>query len=152
MITTSNRVFTVKVYDTTVEKKTTGNLLIMMTEVLDILKHEWGVTPIAFTTDASGESRKAQRLLRSERDNLVTPDCYAHQINLIVGDYFKTNGIAFLRYASEANDLITWLRSKTCPYWTNQSRTCVPWPKCPFRHSACSNPLDSLLPCIPPSP
>jgi hypothetical protein len=35
------------------------------------------------------------------------------QINLIVGDYFKTNGVAFLHYASEANDLITWLRSKT---------------------------------------
>jgi len=63
-----------------VEKKTAENLLIMMTEVLDILKHEWGVTPIAFTTDASGESRKARRLLRAKRDELVTPDCYAHQV------------------------------------------------------------------------
>ncbi|KAI9457355.1 ribonuclease H-like domain-containing protein [Lactarius psammicola] len=113
MITTSDKVYMVKVYDTTVEKKTADNLLVMMTEVLDVLKYEWGVTPIAFTTDASGESQKARRLLRAKRDELVTPDCYAHQINLIVGDYFKTNGIAFLHYASEANDLITWLRSKT---------------------------------------
>jgi hypothetical protein len=39
-----------------VEKKTAENLLVMMTEVLDILKCDWGVIPIAFTTDASGES------------------------------------------------------------------------------------------------
>jgi hypothetical protein len=66
-----------------VEKKTAENLLVMMTEVLDILKCDWGVIPIAFTTDASGESRKARRLLRAMQDDLITPDCYAHQVIIL---------------------------------------------------------------------
>ncbi|KAF9037773.1 ribonuclease H-like domain-containing protein [Panaeolus papilionaceus] len=113
MATTATKVYTVKVYDTTIERKTAENLLVQMREVLKTLERDWEVKATAFTSDASGESRKARRLLREERPDLVTPDCYAHQINLIVGDYFKTNEVDFLRYATKANELITWIRSKT---------------------------------------
>ncbi|KAJ3497528.1 hypothetical protein NLJ89_g10338 [Agrocybe chaxingu] len=113
MISTKRQIFTVQVNDTTTERKTAEKLLDQMLEVLDKLDKEWKVRVIAFTTDASGESRKARRLLRERRPDLVTPDCYAHQVNLIVGDYFKANDTAFLVAASQANELITWLRSKT---------------------------------------
>lgn len=58
---------------------------------------------------------------------MVVLPCYAHQVisilrilsmltyfkqNLIVGDYFKATGAAFLSVATLANDLISWLRSK----------------------------------------
>ena len=34
------------------------------------------------------------------------------QINLIVGDYFRTKDADFLKYSTKANELISWLRSK----------------------------------------
>ncbi|KAF9041599.1 ribonuclease H-like domain-containing protein [Panaeolus papilionaceus] len=76
MATTATKVYTVKVYDTTIERKTAENLLVQMREVLKTLERDW-------------------------------------EINLIVGDYFKTNEVDFLRYATKANELITWIRSKT---------------------------------------
>ena len=62
------------------ERKTAENLLKLMHEVIDVVEKEWGIEIIAFTTDASGESRKARRLLSQEKPHIVTPDCYAHQV------------------------------------------------------------------------
>ncbi|KAI9442952.1 ribonuclease H-like domain-containing protein [Lactarius indigo] len=67
-----------------------------MVEVLERLQSEWKVTVVAFTTDASGESRKARKLLL---------------VNLIVGDYFKAESI-YVKHSKMASDLISWLRSK----------------------------------------
>ncbi|KAF9782369.1 hypothetical protein BJ322DRAFT_1009694 [Thelephora terrestris] len=39
-------------------------------------------------------------------------DCYAHQVNLVVGDYFKSQA-SVLDSADNATELISWLRSKT---------------------------------------
>lgn len=72
------------VKDTTTERKTAEHLLSQMLEVLQLLRTEWGVTVIAFTTDASGESRKARRLLQAQQPSLVTPDCYAHQVRTFI--------------------------------------------------------------------
>ncbi|KAF9026386.1 hypothetical protein BDZ89DRAFT_1040034 [Hymenopellis radicata] len=58
-----------------------------------------------------GESRKARRMLVRLRP--WTPDCYAHQITLIVGDYLKFLPPMRKRYTQWATALITWLRSKT---------------------------------------
>ncbi|KAF4622376.1 hypothetical protein D9613_009287 [Agrocybe pediades] len=113
MASAAKQLYTVRVNDTTIERKTAENLLVQMEDVILHLESDWRAKVIAFTTDASGESKKARSLLQKKCPRLVTPDCYAHQINLIVGDYFKTKGTEFLTYAQQANELITWLRSKT---------------------------------------
>lgn len=69
-----------QVNDTTTSRKTTEKLLVLMKQVIEVLECDWGANVIAFTTDASGESRKAHKLLRVERPWLVTPDCWAHQV------------------------------------------------------------------------
>jgi hypothetical protein len=53
-----------------------------MKEVLDILEKDWRVRVIAFTSDASGESRRARLDLQTTSPNLVVPDCYAHQVRI----------------------------------------------------------------------
>ncbi|KZT31206.1 hypothetical protein SISSUDRAFT_970170, partial [Sistotremastrum suecicum HHB10207 ss-3] len=119
MVTGDNRLQTVKLYDTSNERHTAENLLAQMQEVVEILRKDWHVTVIAVTSDASGESKKARQMLGRLRPDLAVPDCYAHQarlesltdINLIVGDYFKTV-TTFLKHANSANELISWLRSK----------------------------------------
>ncbi|KAG2030206.1 hypothetical protein BDR03DRAFT_1017378 [Suillus americanus] len=74
--------------------------------------------------DASGNSHNAEELLKQNIESinqvesewgflhLVTPDCLAHQFNLIVGDLFKAKD-DYGQYGDLAQDLITWLHSKT---------------------------------------
>lgn len=75
------QVYTIKVFDTTTQRKTADRLLDQMHEVLEIVRVKWDAVAVAFTTDASGEAKKARRLLGQERPNLVTPDCYTHQVS-----------------------------------------------------------------------
>ncbi|EIW73832.1 hypothetical protein CONPUDRAFT_21809, partial [Coniophora puteana RWD-64-598 SS2] len=92
MVTVNNQVHTVQVDDVSAERKTADNLLDRLQKVIDTLNNEWKSPVIAVVTDASGESRKARRLLGERHPELMVLDCYAHQL---------------------ADDLISWLRSKT---------------------------------------
>ncbi|KIJ14388.1 hypothetical protein PAXINDRAFT_40913, partial [Paxillus involutus ATCC 200175] len=83
MMTAQRKLHTIRVHDASEDPKTAEELL------KQIIETEWGATIVACTTDASGESAKAQRLLRQKLPHLVVPDCLAHQWNLIVGDLFK---------------------------------------------------------------
>jgi hypothetical protein len=64
------------------QRKTAPLLLAQMNEVLDILAKEWKVRVVAFTSDASGESRRARLDLQAIYPKLVVPDCYAHQVRI----------------------------------------------------------------------
>ena len=69
-----------RVHDASNERKTANNLYKLMIDVLEHLQLEWKVTVVAFTTDASGESRRARKLLLAQFPHLVCPDCFAHQV------------------------------------------------------------------------
>ena len=43
-------------------------------------REKWGVIIVAVCTDASGESRKARKLLAERFPEMVFPDCQAHQV------------------------------------------------------------------------
>lgn len=72
--------FTVKVFDTTIDRKTAENLLELIERVMEMLKNKWGSEVTSVTSDASGESAKARRLLKEKYPELVLPDCAAHQV------------------------------------------------------------------------
>ena len=56
-----------------------------MIEVKKELEEEWGVTVVTFTSDASGESLKARKMLKINFPHIIVPDCYAYQVwHLIV--------------------------------------------------------------------
>jgi hypothetical protein len=55
-----------------------------MVEVITELEEKWGVTVVAFTSDASGESLKARKMVRAKFPHIVTPDCYAHQVSTVI--------------------------------------------------------------------
>jgi hypothetical protein len=79
-----------------VECKTAENLLMLVKEVMRKVREEWDVEVIGFTSDASGESRKARKLLKEDPQfsHLVLPDCYAHQVcTLYMRNYFASNAI-----------------------------------------------------------
>ncbi len=51
-----------------------------MIEVVKHLQSEWKVIVVAFTTDTSGKSQKARKMLLTCFPHLVCPDCFAHQV------------------------------------------------------------------------
>ncbi|KAG2033154.1 hypothetical protein BDR03DRAFT_1014523 [Suillus americanus] len=102
----------VHVHDASGDSHNAEELLKQIIELINQVESEWGVIIIACTTDASGESHKAWRLLCAKFPHLVTPDCLAHQFNLIVGDLFKAKD-DYGQYGDLTQYLITWLRSKT---------------------------------------
>ncbi|KAJ8515209.1 hypothetical protein ONZ45_g7358 [Pleurotus djamor] len=112
MVNVEAKIYTHSVVDTSLERKTAEILYQHMLDCIRGLKSKWGLTIIAFTTDASGESRKARQLLLKDHPYLVAPDCFAHQVNLLVGDMFKVDG-PLKAYCEMAVELITFLRSKT---------------------------------------
>ena len=71
-----------KIHDASNERKTAENLFKLMVEVIGRLQSEWNVVVVAFTTDASGESRLARKMLLVQFPHLVCPDCFAHQVRL----------------------------------------------------------------------
>lgn len=83
MVAVNHVLHNVRVFDASDERKTAENLLAMMITVIDDLEYSWGIKVVAFTSDASGESRKARKMLQRLRPWMVTPDCYAHQVSLL---------------------------------------------------------------------
>ena len=124
------KVYTVKVDDTSEERKTAEKLIAHLEAAMKEVEEKWGATVVAIVTDASGECRKARRILGAKYPWLIVLDCYSHQVqlictsptivthhfanqvNLVVGKYFKSNADV-LKYTDKATQLITWLRSKT---------------------------------------
>jgi hypothetical protein len=103
-------VHTVRVYDMSTEWKTAAELLKKILEVKEHVETVWKIILVAVTSDASGESSQARRDLVKAFPSLLGPDCYTHQINRVVYDYFAQPSTSILLgYADTATELITWL-------------------------------------------
>ncbi|KAJ6540907.1 ribonuclease H-like domain-containing protein [Mycena sp. CBHHK59/15] len=78
--------------------------------MIDHIELKHGCTIIYFTTDADGGSNKGRKLLGIKRPWLILPSCWAHQFQLILGDYFKVNDMAAM-IAEDATALISWINN-----------------------------------------
>ena len=116
-------------HDASSERKTAENLKFHLEKAINTVWKDYGANVVGVVTDASGECQKACRLLSKEYPDIVFLDCYAHQvcspsparwpvnnpvpqINLVVGDHFKS-AARVLQFADAASELIIWLCSKT---------------------------------------
>ena len=103
--------------------------MIHLENAIRTIRYEYFAILVTVVTDASGECCKAQQILALRYPNIIFLDCYAHQvlyspphlfpllippcqINLVVGDYFKSK-TSVLVFADDGMELISWLRSKT---------------------------------------
>jgi Mg-chelatase subunit ChlD len=77
----------VKVKDTSEECKTAENLFDHLEATIKEVEEKWGVVVVAIVTDASGECRKAHRMLARKYPWIVLLDCYAHQVHISVITY-----------------------------------------------------------------
>ncbi|KAH9004423.1 ribonuclease H-like domain-containing protein, partial [Lactarius hengduanensis] len=102
----------IRVHDASGERKTAENLFPELEKVLSDLQQSWNITVVAITSDAGGDALKGRKMAHRKYPHIVVPDCFGHQTNLIVGDFFRSNA-EFLQHTDKATELIGWLRGKT---------------------------------------
>ncbi|OBZ67907.1 hypothetical protein A0H81_12375 [Grifola frondosa] len=98
------------VCDISAKVKNAENLLEIVIGEINYCIEVLGVTLVGWCTDASGESRKMRRLLVEQYPSIVGVDCWSHQINLVVGDYFKTK-INFVKVMDDALEIVKWFNN-----------------------------------------
>lgn len=77
---------------------------------------------IAWITDDGPDGKKARRLLHHFYSWIIVSVCWAHQVNLMVGDYLKRNP-STMQVVSSANDVIRWFREHDLPReWLNHEQ------------------------------
>jgi hypothetical protein len=95
------------------DTKTGENLLKLMVENITYAQAVFGLLLIAFCTDDGGDARKFRRLLLELMPWLIVTVCWAHQINLIVGDFLSLK-IDLLKCVPKALEVVKWFNNHNC--------------------------------------
>ncbi|THU76269.1 hypothetical protein K435DRAFT_705179, partial [Dendrothele bispora CBS 962.96] len=90
MLSTDEKIHTVDVFDTSKDRKTAEEFLKLIHKSYKKVKEEWGAIPVAFVSDALGESRKARQLLAKQHPELVVLGCYAHPVRFFFRVFYNS--------------------------------------------------------------
>ncbi|KAJ7882909.1 ribonuclease H-like domain-containing protein [Mycena leptocephala] len=102
--------YTIELVDVTSIDKSGPGMCKQFCDIIDRLEAKYGCKVIYFVTDADGGSKKGRVLLGKQRLYLILPSCWAHQFQLILGDYFKVNKFA-AQTAEMTTALIGWINN-----------------------------------------
>ncbi|KIK90602.1 hypothetical protein PAXRUDRAFT_14255 [Paxillus rubicundulus Ve08.2h10] len=102
-----------KTIDISALPKTAVELLKIVLEEIPYATEELKVHIVAWCTDASGGSASMQWLLVQKMPHIVAVDCWAHQVNLIVGDTFKVTHMV-IKIISDAIEVVKWFNNHSC--------------------------------------
>ncbi|KAJ7814179.1 ribonuclease H-like domain-containing protein [Mycena leptocephala] len=102
--------YTIELVDVTSMDKSGPGMCKQFDEIIDRIEAKYGCVVVYLITDADGGSTKGRQLLGKERAYLILPSCWAHQFQLILGDYFKVNKFA-AKTAEMATALIGWINN-----------------------------------------
>ncbi|KAJ7157411.1 ribonuclease H-like domain-containing protein [Mycena filopes] len=104
------KAYLLELINVTADKKDGAAQCEQFANMIDRVELKYGCFVIYFTTDADGGSKKGRTNLGKQRPWLILPSCWAHQFQLILGDYFKVNDAAAV-IAEDAAGLIAWLNN-----------------------------------------
>ncbi|KAF7776812.1 hypothetical protein Agabi119p4_5205 [Agaricus bisporus var. burnettii] len=113
MLTISCKLYTLQVHDASAERSRADEFLKILEGAIETIEKKYKGKVAAVVTDASGECQKAKKDLVAKRPDIIVLNCFAHQINLIVGDYFNRLPQSYIDCTDKASELISWVRSKT---------------------------------------
>jgi hypothetical protein len=99
-----------RTHDVSAEQKSGEFLLGLVLNDIQFIQTKYGVIIIAWCTDDGGDGRKMRRLLFLRMPWLIILLCWAHQMNLIVGDYLKLR-IDFLQCVNQAVEVVKWFNN-----------------------------------------
>lgn len=92
------------------QAKTGEALLQLVVDDIKWSEETYGHSVIAVCSDDGGDARKMRRLLRMTMPWLIITLCWAHQVNLIVGDYLALK-LPFQDCISKALVVIKWMNN-----------------------------------------
>jgi hypothetical protein len=99
-----------RTHDVSTQPKTGEALLDLVVEDIKWSEQTYGPTVIAACSDDGGDARKMRRLLLELMPWLIITLCWAHQINLIVGDYLALR-LPFQDCVPKALNVIKWMNN-----------------------------------------
>ncbi|KAF8173539.1 hypothetical protein K438DRAFT_1772075 [Mycena galopus ATCC 62051] len=102
--------YTLELVDATAIGKDGPTLCKLFGDMIDRVELKHRCYVIFFGTDADGGSKKGRVLLGKQRPWLFVPSCWAHQFQLILGDYFKVYPYA-AEISEQATGLIGWINN-----------------------------------------
>ncbi|KAG8708308.1 hypothetical protein FRC11_006575 [Ceratobasidium sp. 423] len=108
MLSVNYQTYTVKIHDMSKLPKTAENHLHVVKDDIDCAERDYGVRIIAWVSDAGGDARAMRVRLHHERPYILVFDCWAHQVNLIVGDILKLNS-ELVEAGEMAIEIIRWM-------------------------------------------
>ncbi|KAF5346601.1 hypothetical protein D9758_013487 [Tetrapyrgos nigripes] len=79
-------------------------------KMIEKTEKDYKCAVIYLVTDADGGSKKGRAVLAKKRPDLILPSCWAHQFQLILGDYFKVYELARM-VSEEATFLLGWINN-----------------------------------------
>jgi hypothetical protein len=99
-----------RTHDVSADAKSGEGLLKLVTEDIQWSQDKFGLDIIAICSDNGGDARKMRRLLLALMPWLIIIVCWAHQINLIVGNYLSLK-VDFLTCVPKALQVIKWMNN-----------------------------------------
>jgi len=96
-----------RTHNISAEAKTARNLLQHVMADIKYAEKEYEVTIAAWCTDAAGDAKKMRKDLVKQMPWIISLDCAAHQVNLVVCDLFKLKS-AYLKTIDKATEVIKW--------------------------------------------
>lgn len=92
------------------EPKTGERLLELVTDEMNYMKDKFGVRTIAICTDNGPDGMKMRRRAREIWAWLIVLVCWAHQMNLVVGDLLKLK-LPFLDAIPLSLEVVKWFNN-----------------------------------------
>ena len=90
-------------------------------------ENKYNLSIIGVCSDNGGDARKMQRLLLELMPWLIVVLCWAHQINLMVGDFLHL-GSGFLECVLNAQEIVQWMNSHSCGLGIFRNEQCQTHP------------------------
>ncbi|KIM35265.1 hypothetical protein M413DRAFT_79560, partial [Hebeloma cylindrosporum] len=110
VMTVENMPYLIQTHDVTRDPKTGDHLFKLVLQDIELMEKEYGVEVIAWCTDDGPDGKKMRRLLQAQFPWLITLLCWAHQINLVVGDVLSVRG-SVTEDISNAVEVIKWFNN-----------------------------------------
>ncbi|KAI0074473.1 hypothetical protein K474DRAFT_1532519 [Panus rudis PR-1116 ss-1] len=110
LVTIEGEPYLVKTHDVSAQAKTAETLKRIVIDDLVYMATVLSIMVIAWCSDAGGDSKRMRKLLAQLIPWLIVLDCWAHQVNLVVGDYFKLD-LPWLPDIDKATEVIKWFNN-----------------------------------------
>ena len=106
-------------HDMTGRPKTEDEMFNLMKADKEMIKEKYDCKVIAWCTDEGPDSKKGKRLLSEAFLWMIILVCWAHQINLVVGDLLGLNH-ELIQVIKMVLEIIKWFNAHLEPlYWLN---------------------------------